>query len=120
MAEQRKAPVGYDDTPFLPGDKWRVHDINRPQPRVVTPGAGVGEAPSDAVVLFDGTDLCKWQGRDGNEAGWKIEDGYMEAVPGGGIFRRRTHLAIVSCTLSLPVRPRWWETARGAGIAGCF
>ena len=84
MAEQKKAPVGYDDTPFLPGDQWRVHDANRPQPKVVVPGARVGEAPSDAEVLFDGNDFSRWQGADGSEAGWKIECGYMEVVPRSG------------------------------------
>ena len=38
MAEQRPAPVGYDDTPYIPGSPFRVHDIARPAPRVVTPG----------------------------------------------------------------------------------
>lgn len=32
------AQLGYEDTPFLPGGRWRVHDGNRPQPSVVTPG----------------------------------------------------------------------------------
>ena len=32
MSEKPKSPpVGYDDTPFLPGGKWRVHDGKRPQ-----------------------------------------------------------------------------------------
>jgi len=40
---------------------WSVHDHNRPQPKVVTPGsfstaAQPGKPPSDAIVLFDGTD----------------------------------------------------------------
>ncbi len=30
--------IGYDDTPVLVGAKWHVHDGNRPQPKVVTPG----------------------------------------------------------------------------------
>ena len=41
---------------------WAVHDPNRPQPKVVTPGTFSspelpGKPPSDAVVLFDGRDL---------------------------------------------------------------
>ena len=31
--------LGYSDTPFLPGGKWRVHDGTRPQPKLVDPGA---------------------------------------------------------------------------------
>jgi hypothetical protein len=30
---------GYSDTPVIPGQKWRVHDKDRPRPAVVTPGA---------------------------------------------------------------------------------
>ena len=51
--------VGYSDTPQIPGQKWKVHDIDRPNPPVVDPGPA-GEpvpAPSDAVVLFDGSSL---------------------------------------------------------------
>ena len=77
--------LGYDDTPFLPGSKYRVHDSSRPHPPVVVPGAGPGDPPSDAVVLFDGTDLSGWVSvKDGGEARWKVEDGYMEVVPGTG------------------------------------
>ena len=77
--------LGYDDTPFLPGSKWRVHDSKRPQPPVVTPGDKWGDPPSDAVILFDGKDLSGWRSlKDGGPARWKVEDGYMEVVPGTG------------------------------------
>ncbi len=86
-ADQSK--VGYTDTPLLPGQKWRVHDAERPQPRVVTPGAAFSDAapaPSDAVVLFNGTDLAQWKGDD--KAPWKIENGYMEVAGKGGLQTR--------------------------------
>ena len=56
---QQKAggDLGFKDTPMLPGNKWHVHDPDRPHPRVVTPGAVPGAAPSDATILFDGKDL---------------------------------------------------------------
>ncbi len=77
----KKHPTGYTDTPFLPGDKWRVHDDTRPRPKVVTPGPGYGAPPADAIVLFGGTDLSQW--RKSNEAAndWIIRDGYMEVPP---------------------------------------
>lgn len=87
-------PTGYTDTPFLPGGKWRVHDDARPRPPVVTPGAEAGQAPSDAIVLFDGKDLSQWvMDKDNAPAGWIVKDGYFEVPPkektAGGSMRTR-------------------------------
>lgn len=83
--------LGYDDTPMLPGLPYRVHAINRPHPRVVTPSDHLGGAPSDAIILFDGHDLSQWRAavRGGitasdNPAPWKIVDGVFQATPGTG------------------------------------
>src|ERR1700761_4519340 len=90
-----KHPIGYQDTPIIPGTKWHVHDGLRPQPAVVTPGEPstqekVGTAPSDATVLFDGKDLSKWKmEKDGSDAKWKVEDGYVEVVPKSGYMVTR-------------------------------
>jgi Domain of Unknown Function (DUF1080) len=41
-----------------------------------------GKPPKGATVLFNGKDLSGWQTLDGKPAEWKVEDGYMEVVPG--------------------------------------
>ena len=80
--------IGYDDTPVLPGQPWKVHDIKRPHPRMVTAGPTLGPPPSDAVVLFDGKDLSKWidRAKDGKTSApsWTLGDGYFEVKPGTG------------------------------------
>ena len=57
---------GYKDTPMLPGGKWHVHDPDRPQPVVVTPGTfssqkAPGKPPSDhrrrTVVVVPASEL---------------------------------------------------------------
>ena len=92
----------FDGSPVgsrLPDQKWLVHDHSRHQPRKVTPGVPIPTpaAPSDAIVLFDGKDLSKWNavsfgGRRGGggpqpgqllqppstEPQWKIVDGHAE------------------------------------------
>ncbi|MFN7920401.1 MAG: DUF1080 domain-containing protein [Bryobacteraceae bacterium] len=91
----RTSPVGYDDTPVIPGQKWKVHDINRPRPAMVTPGAKPGMPPSDAIVLFDGKDLSKWMAKGGGSGPnrdrnslhaptWKVENGYFEVTDDSG------------------------------------
>jgi hypothetical protein len=86
------AAEGYKDTPMQPNGKWHIHDPDRPQPPVVTPGkhfSEMADAPSDAVVLFDGKDFSKWTDSKGGEVKWKIQDGYMEVVPRTGIIRTK-------------------------------
>ncbi len=74
-------------------EHWDVHDKERPQPRIVDTGAGPitpVAPPSDAVVLFDGMDLSKWEStKDGGAAMWKVEDGYFEVAPGTGGIRTK-------------------------------
>jgi len=57
------------------------------EPPVVDPGP-VGGPPSDAIVLFDGKDLSKLRGQNSPEPKWKLEDGFMETTPQGGVFSK--------------------------------
>ena len=113
--------LGYDDTPFLSGTKWRVHDGERPQPRVVTPGAKPGEAPSDAVVLFDGQDLSQWvSSKDGGAAQWKVENGYMEAVGGAGDIETKELLGDCQLHLEWAAPAQVASESQGRGNSGVF
>ncbi|HEY4979680.1 MAG TPA: DUF1080 domain-containing protein [Candidatus Acidoferrum sp.] len=65
--------------------KWKIHDESRPAPPVVTPGMAstqnaAGTAPSDAIVLFDGKDLSKWEHENKSAAKWKVQNGFAEVV----------------------------------------
>src|SRR6266478_4167188 len=81
LVQAGQAPVGYDDTPMQPNGKWRIHDGNRPQPAVVTPGGDEGPAtplPSDATVLLGrGNDLSAWQMSDGAAPTWPMAGGVL-------------------------------------------
>jgi hypothetical protein len=83
---------GFTNLAEIPGTPWRIHDANRPQPRVVTPGDTPGAPPADATVLFDGKDLSNWgqRSRDGtiSNAQWAVHDGIFESGPGGSISTR--------------------------------
>ncbi len=117
--------IGYDDTPILPGTKWHVHDGNRPQPPVVTPGQSTtidapGAPPSDAVVLFDGTDLSGWESREGGEAGWKVENGYMEVVPGAGYIRSKEEFGDCQLHVEWAAPAEVRGESQGRGNSGVF
>jgi Domain of Unknown Function (DUF1080) len=100
--------------------RYPQHDRNRPQPAVVDPGTPSsqetpGRPPSDAVVLFDGTDLSKWRQKDGSAAKWKLGSGYFEVVPGTGQLYTRDSFG--DCQLHVefaePIPPHGEDQERG-------
>lgn len=53
-------------------------EIWEPIPKVVTPGATFRDAPSDAIVLFNGKNLDEWvQNADGSPAKWDVANGIL-------------------------------------------
>jgi hypothetical protein len=104
------AVIGYSTTTGK--HLWAVHDKDRPLPPVVAPGELPGQPPSDAVILFDGTDLSQWASTKDNEpAKWKVENGYMEVVKKSGSIR--TKQSFGDCQLHIE-----WATppvAKGEG-----
>jgi hypothetical protein len=100
--------------------RWKVHDVNRPRPPIITPGmpgtqAKPGTPPSDAVVLFDGSGLSKWESARGGPARWKVVDGAVHVAPGTGDIR--TEQAFGDCQLHVewaePNPPTGSDQARG-------
>ena len=63
-----------------------------PEPPVVTPGNST-TAPSDAIVLFDGTDMSNFENADT----WKVENGYVQV----GKKTIRSKQAFGDCQLHL-------------------
>ncbi len=124
MAQNQKNP-GYDDTNVIPGSMYRVHDCDRPSPRVVTPGTEStptqpGQPPSDATVLFGGTDLSEWTDANGNPAGWKVESGFMEVVPGSGSIRTRKEFGDCQLHVEWASPAEVENESQGRGNSGVF
>lgn len=120
MEMVRTAVDGYTDTPLVPGSTWHVHDPYRPQPPVVTPGVA-GGPPSDAVVLFDGTDAAAWaNAKTGEAAGWKVGNGYMEVVRGTGNIKTREAFGDCQLHLEFATPEEVIGQGQGRGNSGVF
>src|ERR1700754_4916360 len=61
-------------------------EVWEPVPTVVTPGKVNTDAPSDAIVLFDGKNLDQWVSVDkaGQPATWKVADNIITVDKTGG------------------------------------
>ena len=116
-AQAPNTDLGYTDTPMLPGLTYRVHDPARPHPRVVTPGAQPGGAPSDAIVLFDGRDLSQWTT---TKQAWKVENGYVEVLPGGGDLRTKERFGDVQLHVEWAAPAQVRNASQNRGTSGIF
>ena len=106
---------------------WAIHDRNRPQPPLVTPGAlstqdEPGKPPSDAIVLFDGTDLSKWEADEGNgvPTKWVIKNGAMECVPGSGYIRTKAKFGDCQLHVEWAAPTKVQGESQGRGNSGVF
>jgi hypothetical protein len=114
---------GYKDTPIIPGQKWHVHDSDRPYPPEVVPGAVPGAPPSDAIVLFDGKDLSQWtQQKDGQdvEPKWKLVDGTMQVVSGYGYMYTKEKFGDCQLHIEWQESPDITGKGQGRGNSGVF
>ena len=106
---------------------WAVHDWNRPQPKLVTPGTfsspeQPGKPPSDAIVLFDGTDLSQWEANEGQgvPTRWVIKNGAMECVPGSGFIRTKAKFGDCQLHLEWAAPTKVQGESQGRGNSGVF
>jgi hypothetical protein len=116
LAQAPNTDLGYTDTPILPGLPYHVHDPARPHPPSVTPAAQPGGAPSDAVVLFNGSDLSRWESR----APWKVENGYFEVAPGSGDLTSLDSFGDIQLHIEWAAPAEIRGTSQNRGNSGVF
>lgn len=103
--------------------QWKIHDPDRSLPPVVDPGpAGPPmPAPSDAVVLFDGTDLSQWEDGKGNPARWRlVGDGSMEVVKKTGSIRTKAKFGSCRLHVEWAAPSEVAGESQGRGNSGVF
>ncbi len=60
-------------------------EFYEPVPEKISASAVTTPAPSDAIILFDGSDLSAWENeKDGGQAHWPVEDDVLTVDPGNG------------------------------------
>lgn len=70
--------------------KPEMTEIWDPEVPVVTPGETPRDAPSDAIVLFDGTNLeQEWTNGQGGKPEWTVAEGAMTVKKGTGTIKTK-------------------------------
>ena len=103
--------------------KWppELTEVWEPIPEVVTPGESVNTAPSDAIVLFDGTNSNEWVStNDKGPIGWKLEEGAMTVVGGKGNIQTKREFGDVQLHIEWRAPKEVVGEGQGRGNSGVF
>ena len=106
-----------DPNKMTPG----MTEIMDPEVRIIQPGSRDGNAPSDAIILFNGTDInSEWEDSRGNPSKWIVKDGSLVCVKGSGVIKTKRKFS--NCQLHIE-----WKTplevsgdGQGRGNSGVF
>ena len=124
----KKHIIGEEEVKYMTIDGIMVHETDPkivPQPPIVTPGPApesgvITPAPSDAIVLFDGTSLDNWTATDGSATKWILKDGVMQPTEDSGYIQSKQQFG--SCQLHVefatPAVPE--GEGQGRGNSGVF
>ena len=94
-------------------------------PPIVNPGSygnpdRVGKPPSDAIVLFDGSNFDQWESTKGGEVKWKLIDGAMEVVRGTGTIQTKKKLGYGQYHVEWRTPEEVKGSGQGRGNSGFF
>jgi hypothetical protein len=117
--------IDEEEARFMTIDGIMVHEpdpAKQPLPDIVTPGKESCDAPSDAIVLFNGSaeSFKNWTDTEGGKTKWILKDGAMEPTKDSGYIQ--TKQGFGSCQLHIE-----WATpekvkgnGQGRGNSGVF
>ena len=95
-------------------------EIWEPEVAIIQPGTTNSDAPSDAIVLFNGGDVNEWADMQGNPTKWTVKDGSLISVRGAGYIKTKRKFG--NCQLHIE-----WKTpsdvsgeSQGRGNSGVF
>lgn len=99
----------------------QMTEVWDPEVPVVTPGESPREAPSDAIVLFDGEDLeSEWTNSQGGKPGWKVENGCVTVVKGAGSILTKRVFEDVQLHIEWRAPSEVVGEGQGRGNSGIF
>ena len=109
-------------------DGIKVHETDpekQPQPPVVKPkpyNAKSAKPTKDAIVLFDGTEktLKNWTSGNGKPTKWKLVDGALESVRGGGYLQSKQEFGSCRLHVEFATPSEAKGSGQGRGNSGVF
>lgn len=104
------------DRQWVPGDT----EFYKPVPPIIEAVGGFMDPPSDAIILFDGTDFSAWESARGGEVKWILEDDRMTVMPRSGGIRTRDKFGSFQLYLEWMSPAEVISEGQGRGNSGVF
>lgn len=91
LSQERQRPAQSTEPQQYPARMTpQMTEFFTPEVKVIQPADVFGMPPSDAIILFDGSDVNKeWEDRRGNPTKWIVQDGALVCVKGSGIVQTK-------------------------------
>jgi 3-keto-disaccharide hydrolase len=104
-----------------PGDP-KLTEVWTPVPKIVTPGATNSDAPSDAIILFDGKNLDEWaSGKDPKSpAQWTVADGIMTVDKSKGSIQTKRSFTDYQLHIEWRIPTNITGSGQARGNSGIF
>jgi hypothetical protein len=100
--------------------KPEMTEIWEPEVRVVTPGETTANPPSDAIVLFDGTNLNEWTNSKGEAPEWIVADGCVTVKKGTGTMKTKRQFEDYQLHIEWRTPAEVVGESQGRGNSGIF
>lgn len=118
---QQKTPA---PPPIPAGPEIMKHEMTEiwdPEVKIIQPGATNRDAPSDAIVLFDGKDINKeWIGMDGKPSIWTIKDEALISTKGSGYIKSKRVFSDFQLHIEWKTPSEVSGYSQGRGNSGVF
>lgn len=99
----------------------QMTEVMEPEVKIIQPGIRPGEAPSDAIILFDGKDINKeWTDSKGSQTKWIVQDGALVCVKGSGVIKTRRNFNDFQLHIEWKTPTEITGEGQGRGNSGVF
>jgi hypothetical protein len=97
-------------------------EIWEPVPKIVTPGKSASDAPSDAIILFDGKNLDQWVSTNdtNSPAKWTVGDGAVTVKKGTGNIQTKKVFTDYQLHLEWRIPTNITGSGQARGNSGLF
>lgn len=99
----------------------QMTEVMEPEVKIIQPGARPGDAPSDAIILFDGKDVNReWTDSRGNPTKWIVQDGALVCVKGSGVIKTKKSFNDFQLHIEWKTPTEITGEGQGRGNSGVF